>query len=180
MPFILVQLPNFMEAKAVPGESNWALFREAQAGALALPATGMAVTIDAGEWNDIHPLDKKDVGVRLALAARKVAYGDENVVFSGPVYKEMTTRGRRIILTFDNTGSGLVSKGRKKLSGFAIAGEDMRFTRAGARIRGDRVIVRGRKIRNPVAVRYAWADNPEGANLYNREGLPAAPFRTDR
>jgi sialate O-acetylesterase len=180
LPFIVVQLPNFMEAKAVPGESNWALFREAQAMALALPATGMAVTIDIGEWNDIHPLDKKDVGKRLALAARKVAYSDENVIFSGPEYKGMTAIGRRIILTFDNTGSGLVSKGSKKLSGFTIAGEDMIFTRARARIRGDRVIVRGRKIRNPVAVRYAWADNPAGANLFNREGLPAAPFRTDR
>lgn len=180
LPFILVQLPNFMEAKESPGESSWALFREAQAEALKLPATGMAVTIDIGEWNDIHPLNKKDAGKRLALAAGKVAYGDETVVFSGPTYKAMTIKGRRIILTFDNLGSGLVTKGRRRPGHFAIAGDDMTFVWARARIRGDRVIVRGRKIKNPVAVRYAWADNPEGANLYNREGLPAVPFRTDR
>jgi sialate O-acetylesterase len=180
IPFILVQLPNFMEAVTSPGESSWALFREAQAEALALPATGMAVTIDIGEWNDIHPLDKKDVGIRLALAARKVAYGDENVVFSGPVYRSMTTRGRRIILTFDQTGSGLVTRDGKKPGGFAIAGADKNFIRARARIRGDKVIIRGSGIRKPVAVRYAWADNPADASLCNREGLPAGPFRTDR
>ncbi len=179
VPFILVQLPNFMEAKESPSESSWALFREAQTEALNLPATGMAVTIDIGEWNDIHPLNKKDVGTRMALAARKVAYGEKNLVSSGPVYKEMTVKGRKIVLSFDNTGSGLKVKGGGKLKQFAIAGADMKFVWAKARIRGDKVIVRGRKIRQPVAVRYAWADNPAGANLYNREGLPAAPFRTD-
>ncbi len=180
IPFILVQLPNFMEAKNKPSESNWALLREAQAEALKLPATGMAVTIDIGEWNDIHPLNKKDVGTRLALAARKVAYGENNLVYSGPIYQTMTVKGRKIILTFDNTGSGLYVKGGGKLQQFAIAGADLKFVWAKARIKGDKVIVKGRKIKNPVAVRYAWADNPEGANLYNREGLPAAPFRTDR
>ncbi len=179
LPFILVQLPNFMEAKDEPSESGWAMFREAQTEALKLPATGMAVAIDIGEWNDIHPLNKKDVGIRLAKVARKVAYGDNEVIFSGPTYKSMTAKGRKIILSFDNTGSGLVVKGGGKLQQFAIAGEDMKFVWAKARIRGDRVIVKGRKIRQPVAVRYAWADNPEGANLFNREGLPAAPFRTD-
>lgn len=180
LPFLVVQLPNFMEAKDEPSESGWAMFREAQTEALKLPATGMAVTIDVGEWNDIHPLNKKDVGTRLALVARKVAYGDNEVVCSGPTYKSMTAKGRKIIVAFDNIGSGLVVKGGGKLKQFSIAGADMNFVWAKARIRGDKVIVKGRKIRHPVAVRYAWADNPEGANLYNREGLPAAPFRTDR
>jgi len=179
LPFILVQLPNFMEARDEPSESGWAMFREAQTEALKLPATGMAVTIDIGEWNDIHPLNKKDVGTRMALMARKVAYGDNEVACSGPVYKSMTARGRKIILSFDNTGSGLMVKGGGKLQQFAIAGADMKFVWAKARIKGENVIVKGRKIRHPVAVRYAWADNPEGANLYNLEGLPAAPFRTD-
>ncbi len=179
VPFILVQLPNFMEAKEYPSESGWALFREAQTEALKLPETGMAVTIDIGEWNDIHPLNKKDVGTRLALAARKVAYGEKDLVSSGPVYKEMRVKGRKIILSFDSTGSGLIVRGGGKLKQFAIAGADMKFVWAKARVRGDKVIVKGRKIRQPVAVRYAWADNPAGANLYNREGLPAAPFRTD-
>jgi sialate O-acetylesterase len=180
IPFILVQLPNFMEAKKTPSESGWALFREAQAEALKLPATGMAVTIDVGEWNDIHPLNKKDVGARLALAARKVAYGDDEVVYSGPTYKAMTIKGRKIVISFDNTGSGLYAKGGGSLRQFAIAGADMKFVWAKAKIKRDRVIVKSREIRKPVAVRYAWADNPKGANLYNREGLPAAPFRTDR
>lgn len=179
IPFILVQLPNFMEAKDEPSESGWAMFREAQTEALKLPATGMAVAIDIGEWNDIHPLNKKDVGTRLALVARKVAYGDNEVVFSGPTYKSMTAKGRKIILSFDNIGSGLVVKGGQKLQQFAIAGEDMKFVWAKATIKGDKVIVKCKKIRQPVAVRYAWADNPDGANLYNKEGLPAAPFRTD-
>jgi len=180
IPFILVQLPNFMEAKKTPSESNWALMREAQAEALRLKATGMAVTIDIGEWNDIHPLNKKDVGTRLALAARKVAYGENDLVYSGPTFRSMTVKGRKIVLTFDNTGSGLYVKGGGKLQQFAIAGADMKFVWAKTRIKGDKVIVKGRKIKNPVAVRYAWADNPAGANLYNREGLPTSPFRTDK
>ena len=180
LPFIVVQLPNFMDPVKVPSESNWALMREAQEEALKLPATGLAVTIDIGEWNDIHPLNKMDVGKRLALAARKVAYGDDSLVFSGPTYKSMRIRGRRVIVTFDNTGSGLCTRGSRRLQYFAIADNDMKFIWAKARIRGNKVIVRDRKIRKPVAVRYAWADNPEGANLYNREGLPAMPFRTDK
>ncbi len=179
LPFLVVQLPNFMEASEDPPESGWAMFREAQTEALKLPATGMAVTYDIGEWNDIHPLNKKDVGIRLALAAGKVAYEDDDTVFSGPTYRSMTVRGRKIIISFDNTGSGLVARGCRRPGHFAIAGEDMKFVWAKARIRGDRVIVKNRKVRRPVAVRYAWADNPVGANLYNREGLPAAPFRTD-
>lgn len=177
-PFLFVQLPNFMEKKEQPSESNWALFREVQLKTLALPNTGMAVTYDIGEWNDIHPLNKKDVGRRLALAARKVAYGDNQVVYSGPVCQSMKIAGRRIVLSFTNQGSGLVSK-NGKLKYFAIAGDDRQFQWANAKIRKNKVIVRNSQISKPVAVRYAWADNPEGANLYNKEGLPASPFRME-
>ncbi len=180
LPFLVVQLPNFMEARDTPYESGWALFREAQTEALKLPATGMAVTYDIGEWNDIHPLNKKDVGVRLALVARKVAYGDSEVVASGPTFRSMVVRGRKAIISFDNTGSGLTVRNGRRPGHFAIAGEDMTFVWAKARILGNRVIVKSRAIKKPVAVRYAWADNPVGANLCNREGLPAAPFRTDQ
>jgi len=177
-PFLIVQLPNFMETKSEPSESDWALLREAQCKALSLPNTGMAVTIDIGEWNDIHPLDKKDVGDRLALAAQKVAYGDDHVVYSGPLYQSMKTDGNKIVLTFSNIGGGLIAKGTG-LKCFAIAGPDKKFVWADAKIEGDNVVVSSGKVLNPVAVRYAWSDNPDGANLYNKEGLPASPFRTD-
>lgn len=179
VPFLVVQLPNFMESREAPYDSGWALFREAQAEALKLPATGLAVTYDIGEWNDIHPLHKKDVGQRLALVARKVAYGDNQVVCSGPTFRSMKIRGRRIFISFDNTGSGMIVRNGRRPGHFAVAGEDMQFVWAKARIKGDQVILKNRKVRKPVAVRYAWADNPVGANLYNGEGLPAAPFRTD-
>jgi sialate O-acetylesterase len=176
-PFLFVQLPNFMEAQDQPSDGNWAVFRESQMKTLAVPNTAMAVAIDAGEWNDIHPLNKKIVGQRLALAARKIAYG-EDIVFSGPVYRSMRIDGNRIILTFDNIGSGLVAKGGE-LKQFAIAGADKKFVWANAKIEGSKIIVWSDKINQPVAVRYAWAENPAGANLYNQEGLPASPFRTD-
>lgn len=178
-PFLFVQLPNFMKPKNQPFESNWALMREAQAKALSLPATGMAVAIDIGEWNDIHPLNKKEVGRRLALAAQKIAYGNEKVVYSGPIYRSMKNERNKIILTFTNIGSGLIAKGGGELKYFAIAGADRQFVWAKAKIKNNKVIVWSEKITNPIAVRYAWADNPEGANLYNKEGLPASPFRTD-
>jgi sialate O-acetylesterase len=178
LPFLYAQLPNFMEAKKEPSFGTWTLMREAQSDALSVPNTGMAVTIDIGEWNDIHPLNKKDVGKRLAQAARKVAYGDD-IVHSGPLYSARKTEGNRIILFFSHIGSGLIARG-KKLSGFAIAGADSHFVWANAKIEDNSVIVWNYKIREPVFVRYAWADSPEGANLYNKEGLPAAPFRTDR
>ncbi len=178
-PFIYVQLPNFMESREEPSESNWALTREAQLKALSLPKTGMAVAIDVGEWNDIHPLNKKDVGYRLALAAQKVAYNDD-VVYSGPIFRSMEIKGNRIILTFSDTGSGLEVKGGGELKQFSIAGPERKFVWAKAEIDNNKVIVWSDKIRNPLAVRYAWADNPEGANLYNMEGLPASPFRTDK
>lgn len=177
-PFIYVQLPNFMESREQPSESNWALMREAQLKALFIPNTGMAVAIDLGEWNDVHPLNKKDVGYRLALAAQKVAYNN-NVVYSGPMFQSMEIMGNKIILTFSNTGSGLKIKGGGELKYFSIAGTDRKFVWATAKVEDNKVIVWNDKIQNPVAVRYAWADNPEGANLYNKEGLPASPFRTD-
>jgi len=177
-PFLYVQLANFMAAKDQPSESGWAEVREAQLKTLSVPKTGMAVIIDIGEWNDIHPLNKKDVGERLALAARKLAYGDTKVVHSGPIYESMETAGNKIIIRFTNTGGGLVAKGGE-LKHFAIAGTDKKFVWAKAKIRGDKVIVWSDDVAKPIAVRYAWADNPEGANLYNKEGLPASPFRTD-
>jgi sialate O-acetylesterase len=179
-PFLFVQLPNFMETKRKPSESNWALLREAQLKSLSLPKTGMAVTIDIGEWNDIHPLNKKDVGKRLALAARKTAYGDEQAVSSGPLYQSMKIEGNKIIISFSNTGSGLIAKNGKELKCFAITGSNRQFMWAKAKIQDDKVVVWNDKIQKPTAVRYAWADNPIGANLYNREGLPASPFRTDK
>jgi sialate O-acetylesterase len=177
-PFLFVQLANFMEAKPQPVESNWALLREAQLKTLSLPNTGMAVAIDIGEWNDIHPLNKKDVGKRLALAAQAVAYRDKKTVFSGPVFKKMKIKGNEVILTFAK-GSNLVSTTGKPLTGFAIAGSDGQFVWATASIKKNKIIVSNSSVPNPVAVRYAWADNPEGANLYNEAGLPASPFRTD-
>jgi hypothetical protein len=139
----------------------------------------MVVTIDIGEWNDIHPLDKKDVGERLALAARHLAYGEQGLVFSGPIYRAARVDGNKIIVRFSGTGGGLVAKGGGELSGFAIAGGDKHFVWAGARIEGDSVVVFSEEVAKPLFVRYGWADNPEGANLCNVEGLPASPFRTD-
>lgn len=177
-PFLFVQLANFMEAKEQPTESDWALLREAQRKTLALPNTGMAVAIDVGEWNDIHPLNKEYVGLRLALAAQKVAYGEE-LVFAGPEFESMEIKGNKVILSFKNYGSGLQAKGGDDLKHFAIAGADKKFVWANAQIKGNKVVVWSEKVAKPVAVRYAWADNPEGANLYNKEGLPASPFTTD-
>jgi sialate O-acetylesterase len=178
-PFLYVQLANFMKAKDLPTESNWAELRQAQLKTLDVPNTGMAVAIDIGEWNDVHPLNKEDVGKRLALAAQKVAYGDKKVVYSGPIYKSMKIEGDKIVLTFTRVGSGLVIRGVNELKHFAIAGADKKFVWAKAKIKGNKIIVWNDRIPNPVAVRYAWADNPDTANLYNKEGLPASPFRTD-
>ena len=179
VPFLYVQLPNFMETNYLPSESQWAALREAQLKALSVPNTGMAVAIDLGEWNDIHPDNKKDVGVRLALAAEKIAYGEKDIVYSGPLYQSYKTDGNKIIITFSNTGSGLVTSDGEELSQFAIAGADKKFVWAKAVIQGNTVIVWNDTISNPVYVRYAWADNPANPNLYNKEGLPASPFRTD-
>ena len=178
-PFLFVQLPNFMDAKDQPSESSWAMLREAQLKTLSVKNTGMAVAIDIGEWNDIHPLNKKDIGYRLSLIARKMVYGEKKLIDSGPIYKDMKIEGNKIILSFTNIGSGLFAKCCKELKYFSIYGSDKNFEWAKAKIEGNKVIVWNDNIQNPVAVRYAWADNPEGANLYNKECLPASPFRTD-
>ncbi len=178
MPFLFAQLASFMPPPSRPVESSWAVLRESQAAALALPATAQAVLIDAGDAADVHPRDKQTVGERLALAARGVAYGEE-LVHSGPVYRGHRVRGERVVIDFDHAAGGLVARGGGAPRGFAVAGEDRRFVWAEAAIEGERVAVWSRSVPRPVAVRYAWADNPAGANLYNRAGLPAAPFRTD-
>ena len=178
MPFLLMQLPNFMQKHDKPTDSGWARIREAQLQAFkTIPNTALAVTYDVGEWNDIHPLNKKDMAKRLFLGARKVVYG-EKLVYAGPVYKDMKVEGNKIIITFTETGRGLMAKGGI-LKHFAIAGEDRQFVWADAVIRGNKVIVSSKDVKQPVAVRYAWSDNPEDANLCNKEGLLASPFRTD-
>jgi sialate O-acetylesterase len=146
---------------------------------LKLPATGMAVIIDIGEADNIHPKNKQDVGKRLALAALKIAYG-KDIVYSGPIYKSMTVSGNKIIVDFDNTGSGLNCHDRYGyVKGFSIAGSDRKFHWAKAYIENNKVVVYCDKVNNPVAIRYGWANNPDDVNLYNNEGLPASPFRTD-
>ncbi len=176
-PFLFVQLANFRARADTPGDSAWAELREAQAMTLKLPATGMAVIIDIGAANNIHPKNKQDVGGRLALAARAIAYG-EKIVYSGPIHKSMTAKGGKVTLTFDHVGGGLVAKGGGKLVGFAVAGADRKFVWADAAVEGETVVVASPTVTKPVAVRYAWGDNP-ACNLYNAEGLPASPFRTD-
>jgi len=184
-PFLYVQLTAFMAAKDQPSDSNWALVREAQLKTLSVPNTAMVVTTDIGEAADIHPLNKKDIGKRLALAARKLAHGDKKVIYSGPIYQSMKTEGNKITLTFSDVDGGLVAKSPKgrltaggQLKYFAIAGPDKKFVWANAKIKGKQIIVWNDSVPNPAAVRYAWADNPDGANLYNKAGLPASPFRT--
>jgi sialate O-acetylesterase len=176
-PFLFVQLANYMQTKDEPGESAWAELREAQLTTLELRNTGMAVIIDIGEANDIHPKNKQDVGKRLALWALARNH-DKNVVYSGPLFKSMDRKDNKIILRFNHVGGGLVAKDGGPLKGFAIAGPDRKFVWADARIEGDTVVVSSDKVPEPTAVRYAWADNPV-CNLYNKAGLPASPFRTD-
>ncbi|MET0634529.1 MAG: sialate O-acetylesterase [Chitinophagaceae bacterium] len=179
LPFLFVQLPGFMEYSYLPSESNWALLRESQLNSLFVPNTAMAVAIDLGEWNDIHPDNKKDVGERLALAALKVAY-KEDIVYSGPLYDSALIEGNRISISFKQTGSGLTTNDGEGPSSFAIAGADRRFVWATAKIEGNKVVVWNDEINEPKFVRYAWADNPVDPNLINKEGLPASPFRTDK
>ncbi|NLE30480.1 MAG: sialate O-acetylesterase [Phycisphaerae bacterium] len=177
-PFLFVQLANYMQQKPVPCESNWAELRESQTMTLdASPNTAMAVIIDIGEANDIHPKNKQDVGKRLALAARAKAYG-ENIVYSGPIYDSMTPEGNKAVIRFRHVGGGLATRDGEDLKGFAIAGADGKFVWAKAKIQGDTVVVWNDDVAKPAAVRYAWADNPV-CNLINKAGLPASPFRTD-
>ncbi|GAB3494178.1 sialate O-acetylesterase [Spirosoma knui] len=179
LPFLYVQLPGFMDYNYQPSESNWAILREAQLKALSIPNTAMAVAIDLGEWNDIHPDNKKDVGERLALAALRTAY-KEDLVYSGPLYQSSTVDGNKIVISFANTGGGLITYDGEDPGEFAIAGSDKKFVWAKAKIENGKVIVWSDEVTNPQYVRYAWADNPVNPNLYNKEGLPASPFRTDK
>ena len=179
LPFLYVQLPNFMTPDvAPPQESDWAELREVQRKALAVTTnTGMAVTIDLGEWNDIHPLNKKDVGYRLALQARRIAYGEKNIVASGPLYAGVTVRGDSLVIAFTETGSGLATD--EPLNGFAISADGRNFAWANAKVEGNTVVVWHDFIKQPAVVRYAWGNNPINPNLKNREGLPASPFSTE-
>lgn len=177
LPFIYAQLPGFMDYTYLPVESNWARLRESQRKALSVPSTAMTVNIDLGEWNDVHPDNKKDVGERMALAALKIVYHEE-LIYSGPLYQSASIEGNKIILSFKHVGGGLITDDGEPLREFAIAGADKKFEWAKAKIEGDKVIVWNDQISNPQYVRYAWADNPD-VNLYNKEGLPASPFSTE-
>jgi len=191
-PFYFVQLANWREPNDDPsgGGQEWQYLRMAQLKCLELPKTGMAVAVDVGDASDIHPKNKQDVGERLALWALAKDYGEKELVHSGPLYRRMSVEEDRIRIHFDHVGTGLmvgVKEGRHpaieakspKLARFAIAGRDQQWDWADAIIDGDTVIVSSPKVREPVAVRYAFSMNPEGCNLYNKEGLPASPFRTD-
>ncbi len=180
LPFLNVQLPNFMDVQYSPVESRWAETREVQADVLSLPNTALAVTIDLGEWNDIHPDRKKEVGERLALGAQRLVYGDTITITSGPVFKSAAIDGNRIVVSFTNTGKGLTTMDGQELSEFAIAGKDKKFVWAKATIEGDKVVVTSDAVTSPMYVRYAWADNPFNPNLTNSARIPASPFRTDR
>jgi len=176
-PFYFVQLANYTKVLDKPGESDWAELREAQLQTLNLENTGMVVTIDIGEAKDIHPKNKQEVARRLSLIARADAYGEE-IPFSGPLYNSYVIEGNSIRIKFNYTDKGLKTKDGETLKGFAIAGLDHKFQWADARIDGNDVIVSCKGIEDPIAVRYAWAENPV-CNLCNGADLPASPFRTD-
>ena len=176
LPFLFVQLANFRQNPPNPGASWWAEVREAQRLTLGLPNTGMASAIDIGNPLDIHPTNKQEVGRRLALSARAVAYG-ERIVSAGPEYAGMTIEGSRIRVRFRHAGGGLVLDAAKG-SSFVVAGVDGVFKPATAVVDGEAVVVSSPDVAAPIAVRYAWADDPV-TSLRNTEGLPASPFRTD-
>ena len=177
LPFLIVQLPNFMKKQPQPMESGWAEMREVQAKALLYPATGLAVTIDIGEEHYIHPQNKQHVSHRLYLQAQKLAYGRKDIIAMGPTFHSMNIEGNKIRISYLNVAQGLVVRG-KELQGFTIAGNDKKYHWAKAEVQGKDVIVYSDEVDAPIAVRYAWSDNPN-VNLYNSVGLPAAPFRTD-
>jgi sialate O-acetylesterase len=178
LPFLFVQLPNLGKDPPNPEYSDWAELREAQAAALKLPNTGMAVTIDVGEANNLHPHDKLAVGNRLGITALKVAYHVDSIETS-PVYKNMTLDGDSAIITF--TGNFTCKDKYGYVRGFAIAGADSIFHWAKAYLRNENtVVVYSSEIKNPVAVRYLWSGNPGKVDLYNKDGLPVGPFRTDQ
>jgi sialate O-acetylesterase len=178
-PFYFVQIANYTQPTAQPAPSAMAELREAQLMALMLPNTAMAVSIDIGDADDIHPRNKQEVARRLALCALANEYGRTDITYSGPLYQRMAIEPGRIRLYFDHADGGLVARDGP-LQRFQIAGADRQFVWADARIDGDTVVVSSKHVPAPRAVRYAWADNPQGCNLYNGQGLPASPFRTDR
>jgi sialate O-acetylesterase len=171
-PFLFVQLPNYRSGPT----SRWMELREAQLQTLSLNNTAMAVTIDVGEATNLHPRNKQDVGHRLALGARALAYG-EKIEYSGPLFRAAMPDPAGLRLWFDHVGGGLEAKDGAPLKGFQVAGADRRFQAADARIDGATVVVSSPSVPQPVYVRYAWTDAPE-CNLYNQEGLPASPFRS--
>lgn len=178
MPFGIVQLANFTKPTDEPVESRWAELRDAQLHTFKHDErVGLAVTIDIGEAYDIHPKNKQEVGRRLALWALSQVYG-KDLVWSGPIYEAMRIEGDKIYISFDHIGGGLKTSDGGALRGFTIADETGKFFKAGAEIVGDEVMVWNDTVPTPTAVRYGWADNPEGVNLVNEEGLPASPFTT--
>ena len=179
IPFLTVQLPNYSDHNHTPSESSWAVLREGQSKSLSVPNTAIAVTIDLGEWNDIHPDNKKDVGIRLALAAQRLVYGEKDKNNMSPIFQSIQKENNRMIISFNNASGGLVTNDGEAPGHFAIAGADKKFVWALSKIDSNKVIVWNDSITEPMYVRYAWADNPTNANLYNKEGLPASPFRTD-
>ena len=177
-PFYFVQLASYNSANGnSKNGSTWAELREAQTMTLSLPNTGMAVTTDIGTSDDIHPKNKQDVGKRLAAVVLHDAY-KKDIVFTGPMYKSMTAEGNKVKIYFTNIGTGLMAK-NGELKGFEIAGADKQFYPANTTIEGDHIIVYSEGISNPVAVRFGWADDAGTDNLFNKEGFPASPFRTD-
>ena len=179
-PFLWVQLANINKPKSQPSESKLAELQDAQSNTLSLPNTGMAVINDIGEWNDVHPMNKLEAANRLYLASLKVAYKENKIVYSGPSLVKTEIKDNSILLYFNNIGSGLVAKETGKLFHFAIAADDKKYVWADAYIEDNKVIVSSTMIDHPKYVRYAWADNPVGANLYNKEGLPASCFNTEK
>ncbi len=179
LPFLFVQLPNFMDYNYLPSESDWAKLRDAQLKASKTPNTAMAVAIDLGEWNDIHPDNKKSVAERLALAAENIIY-KKPIEYSGPVFKSQTIIQNKIIIEFDHAGNGITTQDGEPLSDFAIAGEDRQWVWAKTQIENNKIFVWSDEVPSPKYVRYAWADNPINPNLVNKEGLMASPFRTDQ
>ncbi|WP_291103796.1 MULTISPECIES: sialate O-acetylesterase [unclassified Flavobacterium] len=175
-PFLFVQLPNFMEAYPEPRESNWAALRQSQLETLSVTNTGMAVAIDLGEWNDIHPLNKEAVSNRLALLARKIAYGENNIYASSPIPSNSKFKKNKVIISFENVGGGLIVKKGSDLKSFSISNDGKNFVWAKAKIIGNKVEVWNENIVNPTVVRYAWDNNPSDANLFTNEGLPSTPF----
>lgn len=183
-PFYIVQLPLKNNLQSSPqGDGTWPEIREIQRLALALPRTGLAVALDAGAVGTVHPLNKYPVGYRLSLIARALDYGEPGLAYSGPLYESMAIRGSQIRLRFRHAGGGLVAKGSSTgaggpLAGFSIAGAEGRWHWGDARIHGDTVVVSNAQVPAPTQVRYAWSQNPL-FSLYNAEGLPASPFRTE-